>query len=96
MICKTSCLFIISTFLFGLAQSANDGSSFVDVDPELRRLQRDLLQTNEEVKDATEAPPVEHEATEAPKKKGKFEPGEYLLGKYHKPELVNTYPLRLS
>ena len=81
MIFKTVSLLILPALLFGLAQSNDDGATFVDVEPELRRLHRNLLQTNEEVvKDATEAP-VQHEATEAPKKKGKFQPGEYLLGK---------------
>ena len=72
--------FCLVLLLFGVAVvRSNEAGSFVEVDPEVRRLQRNLLQTEE--KESTEAPVVHAETTEAPKKKGKFQPGEYLLGK---------------
>ncbi len=71
--------FCLVLLLFGVAVvRGNEAGSFVEVDPEVRRLQRNLLQSEEVV--STEAPIV-HDSTEAPKKKGKFQPGEYLLGK---------------
>ncbi len=74
--------FVLVLLLFGVAiVRGNEAGSFFEVDPDVRRLQRNLLQSEE--KESTEAPTVHHETTEAPKKKGKFQPGEYLLGEIH-------------
>ncbi len=51
-------------------------NSFVEIDSDLRRQQRNLLESNDE---ATEGTVSDNEIKEN-KKKGKFEPGEYLLG----------------
>jgi len=57
----------------------SSSNSFVDVDEDLRRFQRNLLQADDEKeKESTEAPVKE--TTEAPKKRGKFVHGEYSLG----------------
>ncbi len=50
--------------------------SFVEIDSELRRQQRNLLENHDE---STEGTVSDNEIKET-KKKAKFEPGEYLLG----------------
>lgn len=77
--CSKFCIFL-SVVCLSLRFSLAD-HSFVEIDPELRRQQRNLLENNEE---ATEGTVSDNEPKEN-KKKGKFEPGEYLLGtkRYH-------------
>lgn len=68
---------ILLTVCFVGVVFSSSKDAFVDVDEDIRRLQRNLLQAEEE-KSSTEAPAKE--TTDAPKKKGKFVHGEYLHG----------------
>ena len=78
---KAALAFLLSAFFVAdVCRGSEADASFFDVDDDVRRFQRNLLQAEEE-KESTEAP-VKHSTTttEAPKKKGKFVHGEYSLG----------------